>query len=58
MAQFLDYDWNSDEDFEESSLQGRAGLLFWSILELSYYKKTHINIMYLLLYVLKGIHTF
>ena len=26
MAQFLDYDWDSDEDFEETSQQGREGL--------------------------------
>ena len=26
MAQFLDYGWDSDEDFEETSQQGREGL--------------------------------
>ena len=29
MAQFLDFDFDSDEDFEDSNQQGREGLLFF-----------------------------
>ena len=33
MAQFLDFDFDSDEDFEDSNQQGREGLLFLFQLE-------------------------
>ena len=40
MAQFLDYDWDSDEDFQETSRQGREGL-FFSFRRKVYFKKAY-----------------
>ena len=39
MAQFLDCDFDSDEDFEETRLQGREGLFLLQFRRNIYFKK-------------------
>ena len=39
MAQFLDYDWDSDEDFEETSHQGRERLFIFTFKRKVFFEK-------------------